>query len=340
MYCSSENQLVDIFTKSFHVGHFETLRDKLGVCVAQIQEENVSELRDVVFVGLLFCFVKVLVFKSTSCYLCFSSQISYCFSSQISYWQRVLVGCRTKEFSYESLCFYSTSFLSICRFLFQFYFSLSISFHITTTSLFIYNNGGCTIHLLVYVDDIIITGNTKSATQDFIATFSYRFSIKDLGSLHYFLNVEVLPHQHGLFLSQRQYIRDLLTKTQMFGINPVATPLATSPALTLNIGSIISDPLEYHTVVGHLQYLSLTLPNIAYTVSKLSQIMHQLAIEHWGVFKWLLRYLSGTLDHGIVLYRHSPLMLHAFSDADWASNNDDFTSTGTFIVIPQIRGSR
>ena len=102
MYCISKNQLIDIFTKSFHVGHFETLRDKLGVCVAQIQEEDVSELRDVLFVGLLLCFVKVLVFKSTSCYLWFSSQISY--------WQCVLVGCRTKEFSYESLCFYSTFF--------------------------------------------------------------------------------------------------------------------------------------------------------------------------------------------------------------------------------------
>ena len=102
----------------------------------------------------------------------------------------------------------------------------------------------------------------------------------------------------------------------MFGINPVATPLAASPALTLNIGSIISNPLAYRTVVGHLQHLSLTRPNIAYKVSKLSQFIHQPAIEHWGVVKRLLRYLSGTLDHGIVLYRHSPLMLHAFSNAD------------------------
>ena len=61
-------------------------------------------------------------------------------------------------------------------------------------SLFIYNNGGCTIYLLVYVDDIIITGNTDSATQGFIATLSHRFFIKDLGSLHYFFGIKALPH--------------------------------------------------------------------------------------------------------------------------------------------------
>ena len=63
-----------------------------------------------------------------------------------------------------------------------------------------------------------------------------------------------------------------------------------------------------------------------------SQFMHQPTIEHWGVVKRLLRYLSGTLDHVIIHYCHSPLMIHAFSDADWACNKDDFTSIGTFIV--------
>ena len=60
--------------------------------------------------------------------------------------------------------------------------------------------------------------------------------------------------------------------------------------------------------------------------------MHQPTIEHWGDVKRLLRYLSGTFYHGIVLYRHSPLMLHAFFDGDWAYNKHDFTSIGAFIV--------
>ena len=102
----------------------------------------------------------------------------------------------------------------------------------------------------------------------------------------------------------------------MIGANPVSTLLVTSHTLTLNVDSIISDPLEYRIVVGYLQYLSLTHPDIAYTVNKLSPFMHQPTIEHYGAVKWLLCYLSGTLDYGIVLYRHSPLMLHAFFDID------------------------
>ena len=92
------------------------------------------------------------------------------------------------------------------------------------------------IYFLVCVDDIIVTSNDL-ATQDFITTLSHCFSIKDLGSLHYLVSVEVLTHQHDLFLLQHQYILDLLTKTQMIGDNPDATLQATSPTLTLNVGS-------------------------------------------------------------------------------------------------------
>ena len=118
----------------------------------------------------------------------------------------------------------------------------------------------------------------------------------------------------------------------MTSAKPIATPLATAPALKLNVSSTLSDLLEYRTLVGRLQYLSLTHPNIAYTVNKLSQFMHQPTTKHWGVFKSLLHYLSRTLDHDIVLYHHSSLMLNAFSDADWTSNKDDFTSTYAFII--------
>ena len=118
----------------------------------------------------------------------------------------------------------------------------------------------------------------------------------------------------------------------MTGAKLVATSLATSHTLTLNVGSILYDPSEYHTMVGRLQYLSLTCLDVAYTVNKLSQFMHKPTIKHWGVVKQLLRYLNATLDHDIVLYRHSPLMLHAFFDADWVGNKDDFTSTGAFII--------
>ncbi|RVW87968.1 Retrovirus-related Pol polyprotein from transposon RE1 [Vitis vinifera] len=153
-------------------------------------------------------------------------------------------------------------------------------------------------HVPVYVDDIIITGNNVEAAQTFIQQLSQRFSLKDLGPLTYFLGVEVTSHTNGLFLSQRKYIADLLNRTHMTEAKPAPTPLATSPILTLQSGTPLSDPTEYRTVV----------------------------------VKRLLRYLCGTLNHGITLRRTSPLALHAFSDSDWAANKDDFTSTSAYII--------
>ncbi|RVW78567.1 Retrovirus-related Pol polyprotein from transposon RE1 [Vitis vinifera] len=131
------------------------------------------------------------------------------------------------------------------QFLLQFGFINSIA----DTSLFIFNNHGTILYLLVYVDDIIITGNNVEAAQTFIQQLSQRFSLKDLGPLTYFLGVEVTSHTNGLFLSQRKYIADLLNRTHMTKAKLAPTPLATSPILTLQSGTPLSDPTEYRTVV-------------------------------------------------------------------------------------------
>ena len=87
-------------------------------------------------------------------------------------------------------------------------------------------------------------------------------------------------------------------------------------ALTLTSGTTLTDPSKYRTIVGSLHYLSLTHPDIAYAMNKLSQFMHQPISDHWAAIKRRLHYLYGTLDHGIVLYRHTPFNLHMFFDAD------------------------
>ena len=110
----------------------------------------------------------------------------------------------------------------------------------------------------MYVDDIILIGNDVGAVQKFLDLLSQRFSLKDLGTLSYFLGVEVTPHSQGLFLCQHWYIMDLLNRAHMTNARPVTTPLATSLTLTLHASTTLSDPLEYRTIVGSLQYLSLT----------------------------------------------------------------------------------
>jgi hypothetical protein len=121
------------------------------------------------------------------------------------------------------------------------------------TSLFILQLGTKLLYLLVYVDDIILTGNNADLVSQFVACLAKRFSLKDLGTLSYFLGVEVIPQRQGILLSQRRYIQELLAKTHMKMSKPVLTPLPThSSSLTLSSGSLLSDPTEYRTFVGNL----------------------------------------------------------------------------------------
>ncbi|KAJ8769224.1 hypothetical protein K2173_000999 [Erythroxylum novogranatense] len=119
----------------------------------------------------------------------------------------------------------------------------------------------------------------------------------------------------------------------MTDAKPVLTPIPTSPPLLLKSGTPLSDPTEYRTIVGSLQYLLLTRPDIAFAVNKLSQYMHTPTTEHWTFVKRLLRYLCRTINEGLQLHRQSPLHLHAFSDADWLCSNPVFHSRMKHVAI-------
>ena len=199
------------------------------------------------------------------------------------------------------------------------------------SSLFIYRSGSLICYLLVYVDDLVLTGNDSSFVQSIIQQLGAKFSLKDMGNLHYFLGVEVIPTRAGLFLSQHKYVRDLLSKTNMVGAKDVSTPLSTSTSLQLVDGTASFDSTEFRRVLGSLQYLSLTRPDISFAVNKLSQFMHKPTTTHWTAVKRLLRYLKQTIFHGIQLQKDTPWHLTTYSDADWAGNVDDRTSTSAYI---------
>ena len=118
----------------------------------------------------------------------------------------------------------------------------------------------------------------------------------------------------------------------MKNARPTSTPLPTSPTLSFQSDTTLSDPSTFCTIVGSLQYLTLTRPDVAYAVIKLSQYMHHPTSDHWTVVKCILRYLCCTIDHGILFHRQSPLQLHAYSVIDWVSYKDDFTSTSAFLL--------
>ncbi|WVZ20441.1 hypothetical protein V8G54_007763 [Vigna mungo] len=202
----------------------------------------------------------------------------------------------------------------------------------TDTSLFLYHRSDTVAYFLVYVDDLLLTGNNMVFLSTFQRDLAAKFTLKDLGTPHHFLGVEILPTSTGLFLTQHHYIRDLLQSIAMTDAKPVTTPMSSSCDLFAASDASTCNVSEYRRIVGSLQYLSLTRPDVSFSVNKLSQYMAAPTKIHMQAAKRILRYLKGTIDHGLQLRRDSNLHLTAFCDADWAGDTADRRSTTAYII--------
>uniref|UniRef100_A0A2N9GUK4 Reverse transcriptase Ty1/copia-type domain-containing protein n=1 Tax=Fagus sylvatica TaxID=28930 RepID=A0A2N9GUK4_FAGSY len=182
-------------------------------------------------------------------------------------------------------------------------FLLQLGFYCSRadTSLFVFHKHSNIIYLLLYVDDIIITGNNPSLLENFTCKLNSEFATKDLGSLSYFLGLEATPTTDGLFISQLKYARDILTRAQSF--------------------------------IGALQYLTITQPDITHAVNSVSQFLHSPTDNHYLVAKRILRYVKGTLHFGLNIHPSiAPGALVAYSDADWAGCPDTRRSTSGYSI--------
>lgn len=113
---------------------------------------------------------------------------------------------------------------------------------------------------------------------------------------------------------------------------PVQTSFATTTTLTLATGTPMADPSHYRMVVGSLQYLTLTRPDISFSVNRVCQFMYSLTEEHWRVVKRILRYLKDTSHYGLLLQLFFSTHIQAFSDADWPGSIDDRKSTSDYAI--------
>ncbi|CAM8920684.1 unnamed protein product [Rhodiola kirilowii] len=166
-------------------------------------------------------------------------------------------------------------------------------------SLFTLQRDGQFLVLLVYVDDVIITGTLESlisAVKEFI---HQKFHIKDLCPLKYFLGLEVARSSAGIFLNQRKYAIELLEEHNMTDCKPSKTPLELKHKLGMSTEPVLSDPLPYRRLVGKLIYLTITRPDLAYPVHILSQFMQSPSEEHLRAAHRLLRFIKGGPAQGI-----------------------------------------
>ena len=121
----------------------------------------------------------------------------------------------------------------------------------------------------------------------------------------------------------------------MLHCKPAVTPLCTSGKLSLQQGEVLGpeDSTRYRSVVGALQYLTLTRPDISFPVNKVCQFLQSPTTDHWTAVKRILRYLQHTLGTGLKIKKESSTLISAFSDADWAGSVDDRRSTSGFAIF-------
>ncbi len=195
--------------------------------------------------------------------------------------------------------------------------------------------GGDNFYIGVYVDDIVLAGEYEARIQEVKQMLASQFDIKGLGRLTYFLGMTVIQDQGELttWMGQPAYVKKLLEKQKMSDCKPVGTPV--DPGSHLLKATEDEEALEqqlYQSLVGSLMYLSVcTRPDLAYAVSTLARFSNKPNRSHWMAAKRVLRYLRGTANYGIAFTKSESGECLGYSDADWAGDQEDRSSTSGYL---------
>ncbi|XP_019151951.1 PREDICTED: uncharacterized protein LOC109148672 [Ipomoea nil] len=150
-----------------------------------------------------------------------------------------------------------------------------------------------------------------------LSKFSAAFKIRDLG-------------EYGFFL--QRYMTDILKRAGMSNCKPLATPIPVSKSLP-PCTNLYHDHTQYRSLVGTLQYMTITRHDLSFAINKLCQHMHALTVSHWVQLKRVLRYVKGTITYGLRIHKSVTNDIHAFSDSDWTGCSEDRKSTSGYVVF-------
>ena len=194
------------------------------------------------------------------------------------------------------------------------------------------SSGQC-IYLIVYVDDIVITSNDQDGIWKFKQHLFSPFQTKDLGKLKYFLGIEIIQSKSGVVMSQTKHVLDILEETSMLDYKPIDTPMDPNVKIISRQGEPLRDPGRYQQLVGRLNYLTITRPNISFPVSVVSQFLQSPCDSHCDTVICILRYIKGTLGQGVLYENKGHIQVIGYYDADWAGSPADKHSTSRCCVF-------
>ena len=170
---------------------------------------------------------------------------------------------------------------------------------------------------MIYVDDILIASSSDDLVEEFKSLLNSHFKLKDLGNLKYFIGLEIARSKAGISICQRKYTLDLLEEYGFLGAKPGRIPIEVNHGLTHRKDGLLQDPTHYRQLVGNLLFLTVTRPDICYSVHVLTQFMDKLSLVHLEAAYKVLKYLKAAPGQGLFMSAKSTLQLKAFTDSDW-----------------------
>ena len=202
---------------------------------------------------------------------------------------------------------------------------------LSESTLYIRNSNFDYIVVLLYIDDLFVTGNNPSMIDKFKAEMMKVFeTLTDLGEMSYFLGMEVQQNQRGIFICQQKYAKEILKKFKMEERKSMTTSMNLKEKFCKEDGADKVDDAIYRSLIGCLMYLTATKPDIMHVVSLLSRFMHCASEVHFKAAKRVVRYIKGTLSYGIQFSRIENFELQGYADSDCASSCDDMKSTSGY----------
>ncbi|XP_070037097.1 uncharacterized mitochondrial protein AtMg00810-like [Nicotiana tomentosiformis] len=179
--------------------------------------------------------------------------------------------------------------------------------------------------VLVYVDDLLITGSNIGLIDEAKGVLHKNFKLKDLGELRYFLGIEVLRSKSGVILNQMKYVLELVSDLSLSGARY-------DKAVGIKGDEMLEDINKYQKLIGRLMYVTTTRLDINYAVQTLSQFMQAPKKSHWEDATRLARYLKGTVGQGIWLQATEASELTCWCDSDLASCPNTRRSVTGYVV--------
>ncbi|KAH9685900.1 hypothetical protein KPL70_014158 [Citrus sinensis] len=195
------------------------------------------------------------------------------------------------------------------------------------------SEGGNILIISLYVDDLIFTGNNESMFEEFKKSMEKEFDMSDLGKMRYFIGVEVVQNENGIYLSQKKYAKEVLDRFGMRESHPSKNPIIPGCKLTKDENGVKVDETEYKQDVGCLMYLAATRPDLMYVLGLVSRYMGCPTELHMQAVKRVLRYLRGTMNLGLQYKRNGTNKLEAFTDSDYVGDLDDRRSTSGHVFM-------